>query len=115
MSFVTPFPNRRWLIIPSSIVPEVNFSQVFDYDANSLRYSIDKTKTFVKYDVKIVDHDETFTYTNPETHEVQTTTIYAGTYGRPDIYKLEYPEYKHEEILNVLDSDEWRIIFPDQV
>jgi hypothetical protein len=115
MSFVTPFPNRRWLIIPASVVPEINFSQVLDYDANSLRYSIDKTKTFVKYEVNIIEHDETFTYTNPETHEVQTTTIYAGTYGRPDIYKPEYPEYTHEEILNVLDTDEWRIILPDQV
>ncbi len=114
MSFVTPFPNRRWLIIPVEIVPDINFNQVLDYDADSLRYSVDKTKTFVKYEVKIVEHDETFTYTNPETHEVQTTTIYAGTYGRPDIYKPEYPEYTHEEILTVLDGPDWTVIIPDQ-
>jgi hypothetical protein len=34
-------------------------------------------------------------------------TIPAGVYGRPSIYKPEYPEYNHSEILELLSTEEW--------
>lgn len=101
------FPNRRWLIIPASEVPNVNFSQVLDAGPDSLRYSIDETQTFVKYEVQVLYEPVTYTWINPETGQEESTTIPAGTYGRPDIYNGVYPEYEHEAILLILSGPEW--------
>jgi hypothetical protein len=54
------FPNRRWLIIPTSITGSIDFNQVIESETTSLRVSVDGTKTFVKYDVNEI----TETYTN---------------------------------------------------
>ena len=45
------FPNRRWCIINSGDVSSVNFGQVLENSAQTCRYSVDGTKTFVKYNV----------------------------------------------------------------
>lgn len=101
------FPNRRWLVIPASEVANVNFNQVLESSADSLRYSVDGTETFVKYEVTVVEETYTQTFTNPETQEEITTTVEAGVYGRPSIYNGTYPEYNHEEILALLATEEW--------
>lgn len=101
------YDNRKYLIIPSSIVDNINFTQVQETSKDTLRYSVDASKTFVKYDVVVYDEDVTQTTINAETGETVTTTIPAGTYGRPSIYDPSYPEYTHEEILEVLSTEEW--------
>lgn len=101
------FPNRRWLVIPATEVENVNFDQVLESSPDSLRYSIDGTKTFVKYEVTVVEETYTEIIPNPETEEEETVTIQAGTYGRPSIYNGTYPEYNHEEILALLATEEW--------
>jgi hypothetical protein len=73
------YDNRRYLIIPSSIVDNINFSQVHETSKDTLRYSVDGTKTFIKYDLP----------------------------DRPGIYNEEYNEYTHEEILEILSEEEW--------
>jgi hypothetical protein len=73
------YDNRRYLIIPSSIVDDIDFSQVHETSKDTLRYSVDGTKTFIKYDLP----------------------------DRPDIYSEEYNEYTHEEILEILSGEEW--------
>ena len=45
------FPTRRWCIINSGDVGAVNFGQVLENSAQTCRYSIDGTKTFVKYNI----------------------------------------------------------------
>ena len=46
------FPNRRWCIINSGDATNVNYNQVLQSSAATLRYSIDDgSKTFVKYNV----------------------------------------------------------------
>ena len=42
--------NRKWVIIDKDEVSSVDFSQVLENSADTLRYSNDKSKTFVKYD-----------------------------------------------------------------
>tara|TARA_Y100000296_G_scaffold34577_1_gene40077 strand:- start:1625 stop:1864 length:240 start_codon:yes stop_codon:yes gene_type:complete len=42
--------NRRWVIIDKDEVSSVDFSQVLETSADTLRYSNDKSKTFVKYE-----------------------------------------------------------------
>tara|TARA_R110002051_G_scaffold314369_2_gene391388 strand:- start:180 stop:422 length:243 start_codon:yes stop_codon:yes gene_type:complete len=44
------FENRKYVIISKDDVSSVDFSQVFETSADTLRYSNDKSKTFVKYD-----------------------------------------------------------------
>ena len=101
------YDNRRYLVIPSSIVDDINFSQVYETSKDTLRYSVDGTKTFVKYDLVIQDEDITQTMLNMETGETFTTTVPAGIYGRPSIYNENYSEYTHEQILEILSTDEW--------
>lgn len=101
------FPNRRWLVIPTSEVSNINFNQVLESSTDSLRYSVDGTKTFIKYEVTVVEEDYTQTILDLETMQETTTTVLAGVYGRPSIYNGTYPEYNHEEILALLATEEW--------
>lgn len=101
------YDNRRYLIIPTTITGSINFSEVHETSAETLRLSVDGSKTFVKYEVTVEEVDRTETYTNPETGEEVTTTVLAGTYGRPTFYSEEYTEYTHSEILEVLGGEEW--------
>jgi hypothetical protein len=74
---------------------------------DTLRYSIDETKTFVKYYVTVVEEDTTETYLNTDTGQEENVVIKKGVYGRPSIYSEQYTEYTHQEILVVLETEEW--------
>ena len=101
------FQNRRWLVIPTSIVDDIDFNQVHESNADSLRKSIDETLTFVKYEVNVVEETYTETFEDIETGEEISNTVEAGTYGRPSIYNGEYTEYTHSEILELLSTEQW--------
>ena len=101
------FPNRRWLVIPATEVENVDFNQVLESSAETLRYSVDGSQTFVKYEVNVIEEDITNVYMNAETGEEETTTTLAGVYGRPSIYNGTYPEYNHAEILELLSTEVW--------
>ena len=70
--------SRKYVIIDSDEVSSVDFSQVEETSADTLRYSIDGTLTFVKYDSD----------TTPSFLEGKT-------------------QYTHSEILTILATDEW--------
>ena len=101
------FPNRRWLVIPASEVENVNFNQVLESSADSLRYNVAGTETFVKYEVTVVEETYTETFLDPETNQEVTTTVEAGVYGRPSIYSDSYTEYDHASILELLSTEAW--------
>ena len=101
------FPNRRWLVIPATEVENVDFNQVLESSADSLRYNVAETETFIKYEVNVVEETYTETHTNPETNEEVSTTIEAGTYGRPSIYSEAFTEYNHADILALLATEAW--------
>lgn len=44
------YNNRKITVINASDVSSVDFSQVLETSADTLRYNNDNTKTFVKYD-----------------------------------------------------------------
>ena len=104
---MSTFENRRWLIIPTSITGSIDFNQVLESSPESLRISVDGSKTFIKYEIREVLEDQTYTGINPETGEETTHTTLAGIYGRPDIYQEGDVEYTHEEILTILSTEEW--------
>jgi hypothetical protein len=101
------FENRRWLVIPTSVIDDIDFNEVHESNVDSLRKSLDDTLTFVKYEVNIVEETYTQTFENIETGEEVTNTVEAGIYGRPSVYSEEYIEYNHEDILELLSTEEW--------
>ena len=103
----TLFQNRRWLVIPTSLTESVNYDQVLEYSQDSLRLSVDKTKTFVKYEINEVTASYTSSFIQAETNETGSYTVEAGVYGRPSIYSSEYTEYSHQEILALMATEEW--------
>ena len=44
------YENRKYVIINASEVDTVDFSQVHETSASTLRYSLDDSQTFVKFD-----------------------------------------------------------------
>jgi hypothetical protein len=101
------FENRRWLVIPTSIVDDIDFNQVHQLNVESLRKSVDETLTFVKYEINVIEETYTETFWDVDTNQEMTNTIEAGVYGRPDIYNDDYTEYNHSEILELLATDQW--------
>ena len=101
------WPNRRWLIIPTSVTSSINFSQVLESEPTTLRLSVDQSKTFVKYDVTVVTASYSQSWYDPDTHQSQSILIPSGTYGRPDIYPEGLGEYDYPEILVILSTPEW--------
>jgi len=70
--------SRKYVIIDSDEVSSVDFSQVEETSADTMRYSVDNSQTFVKF-----DSDSTPSFLDGKT------------------------QYTHSEILNVLATDEW--------
>ena len=70
--------SRKYVIINSDEVSSVNFDQVDETSESTLRYSLDGSKTFVKFD----------TDTTPSFLDGKT-------------------QYTHSEILTILATDEW--------
>ena len=101
------YTNRRYLIIPTTIIDQINFNEVFETSPETLRLSVDSTETFVKYDVTVVPETYTQTFINADTGLEETMTVEAGTYGRPSIYSTTYVEYTHEDILSLLSTEAW--------
>ena len=71
--------NRKYTIITKEEVASVDFSQVLETSANTLRYNNDGTKTFVKFE------DITPSFLNGKS------------------------QYTHDEILTELNKSEWII------
>jgi hypothetical protein len=81
MSLEQEYPDRRFVIFNVTELNKINFNQVFETDADTVRKSVDETKTFVKYDM-------------PQPSSVASL-----------INKSQ--EYTYDEILNILATPEW--------
>jgi len=75
------FENRKYVIIPTTEITNVNFTEVLETAPNTCRYSVDGSKTFVKYDGDM-----------PES--------VAAITGKSQ-------EYSHTEILDILATTDW--------
>lgn len=76
------FENRKYLIIPITELFKVNFNEVLT-PLESLRYSNNGQKTFIKWD-------------NIDPNFISNITNSEGT-------------FTHDEILNILNNNEWSI------
>ena len=45
------YPDRRFVIFNVTELNQIDFNQVFETSIDTVRKSVDETKTFVKYDM----------------------------------------------------------------
>ena len=69
--------SRKYVIISKDDVSSIDFDQVFETSANTLRYSIDDSQTFVKF-------------------EGDTPSFLDGK-----------TQYSHSEMLTILSGSDW--------
>ena len=75
------YENRKYLIFPVTELSKVDFNQVGETSIDTVRKSVDQTKTFVKWE----GQDPAFI---------------------SELQDIQGP-YTHEEILNILSTEEW--------
>jgi len=81
-----PNPNKRFIFLNSGDISSIEFEDVYETNSESLRLSLDGTKTFVKYDLTIYPIIEGY---DPETNEPD----YGDNVDENgDTYTLEYDE-----------------------
>ena len=78
------YTNRNFMIFSTSETGSIDFSEVLETSAETLRLSVDGSKSFVKWDSEII----------PTTVDSLTTK--------------EGP-YTYEEILTILSTPEWSL------
>lgn len=69
--------SRKYVIINASEVANVNFEQVFETSTDTLRYSVDGSKTFVKFE------------------------------GDTPSFLIGEPQYDRDQMINVLSGPDW--------
>ena len=79
------FESRSYLIIPTSEVSKVDFSKVFETSADTLRKSVDGTKTFIKWGDA------------PYTNEPSFVASISGKEG----------PYNYSQIITILSGTDW--------
>jgi hypothetical protein len=75
------YPDRRFVIFNVTELNQIDFNQVFETAIDTVRKSVDETKTFVKYDM-------------PQPSSVASLTTKSQ-------------EYTYDEMLNILSTPEW--------
>lgn len=81
------FENRKYMIFNVSELPLIDFTQVLETSADTVRKSVDQTKTFVKWDSENIPNC------------VQSLTTKEGPYS-------------YSEILTIMSTPEWTVILP---
>jgi hypothetical protein len=80
------YENRRFVIFNVSELPLIDFSQVYETSEETVRKTVNQTKTFVKYDI-------------PQPSSVSSLTTKSN-------------EYTYDKILTILETPEWT--YPNQ-
>ena len=83
------YTNRQFLIIPTSELSKVDFDQVQETSPETVRKSIDESKTFIKWD------------------DVEPTFL-------SELVNTEGP-FTYEEILDILSTEEWSPILEETI
>lgn len=84
--YTDEYEDRRFVIFDVTELPLIDFTQVYETSIDTVRKSVDGTKTFVKYDL-------------PQPSSVANLTTKSI-------------EYTYNEILEILNTPEWTAPFP---
>jgi len=69
------YENRKYVIINASEVSSVNFSQVIETSADTLKWSLDGEQTFVKFDIDNIRATPSFLSGKTQYNHSQIRTI----------------------------------------
>ncbi len=74
------FENRRFVVITAEEVSSIDFTQVMETSADTLRYSLDGNYTFVKYEGERPSSipESATEYTHPEFIELLSTDVWSS-------------------------------------
>jgi hypothetical protein len=75
------YQNRQYLIFPTNQLDKIDFSKVLETSEQTVRKSVDQTKTFVKW----------------EGNQPSSTLDLTNTEG----------PYTHSQFLDILSTEEW--------
>lgn len=76
------YNNREFMIFEVTELPNINFTEVLETSIDTVRKSVDQTKTFVKWDGETIPPS------------IQALTTKQGP-------------YTYDEIIAILSTDEW--------
>ena len=86
MALDQDYPDRRFVIFNVTELNQIDFNQVLETSIDTVRKSVDETKTFVKYDL-------------PTPSSVTNLTTKSQ-------------EYTYDEFLPILSTPEWTAPYP---
>jgi hypothetical protein len=106
--------NRQYMIFSLSEADAIDFNEVLQTSAETLRKSIDGTKSFVKWETKIITNptptqlglDENGQPIEEPTTEEESTVEFYIPESVNTLTTKEGP-YTHDEILLILAGPEW--------
>jgi pyruvate/2-oxoglutarate dehydrogenase complex dihydrolipoamide dehydrogenase (E3) component len=87
------YPDRLFVIFNVSELSTIDFNQVYETSADTVRKSLDELETFVKYD-SVSYYNESGSLVEPMPSSVEALT----TKSQP---------YSYDEILVILSTPEW--------
>ena len=113
--------NRRYVIFDASEVGTIDFNQVLQTSAETLRLSIDETKALIKYEPSPAQDEVLYVEGDPELDENSPMYNSDASIGGVKIEARtgdEVPSsvealtsksqgYTHAEILEILNGEEW--------
>ena len=103
------YPDRRFVIFNVTELNQIIFGQVFETSADTVRKSVDETKTFVKYDMPQPGKDfpETSIRVKPnQTPVTQDKGVIEKLGQQPKVTEI-FKEYTYDEMLAILSTPEW--------
>jgi hypothetical protein len=80
------YENREFMIFNVSELPQIDFTQVLETSIDTVRKSVDETKTFVKWDGTIIPSsvDSLTTKEGPYTYEEMLTILATPEWTDPN-------------------------------
>ena len=87
------YENRKYVIFNVSELNSINFDEVLETSANTVRKSLDETKTFVKFEYSA--------YTD------ESGSLVENIPASVDSLTTKSQLYSHSEILTVLAGADW--------
>ena len=121
--------NRRYVIFDASEVGTIDFNQVLQTSAETLRLSIDETKALIKYEPSPAQDEVLYVEGDPELDEDSEVYNSDASIGGVKIEARtgdEVPSsvesltsksqgYTHSEILEILRGEEWTPEIPEDM
>ena len=121
--------NRRYVIFDASEVDTIDFTQVLQTSAETLRLSIDETKALIKYEPSPAQDEVLYVEGDPELDEDSEVYNSDASIGGVKIEARtgdEVPSsvealtsksqgYTHSEILEILRGEEWTPEIPEEM